>query len=147
MSVFGLRGPAKSSVCQSCGAIHKSHKTTCPSCVRKALEQSLPARQCARCGGDIPSSRRKGSPYCSCKCAADMTRLAQKAGAIVGAAKRRGELPRLDGSVACIDCGKPAKHYEHRDYHKPLDVVPVCQSCNIKRGPVHTFSLFREQAA
>lgn len=36
---------------------------------------------------------------------------------------------------ACVDCGKPATGYDHRDYSKPLDVVPVCQSCNCKRGP------------
>ena len=147
MSVSGLRGPSKASTCQSCGTSHRSHKTICPACVRKEIEQSLPIRKCARCGCDIPNSRRKGSPYCSCQCAADMSRIAQKAGASVGAAILRGELPRLDGSVACADCGRPAKHYEHRDYNKQLDVVQVCQSCNIKRGPVHTFSFDGQKAA
>lgn len=36
---------------------------------------------------------------------------------------------------ACADCGKPAEHYDHRDYSYPLRVEPVCRSCNIKRGP------------
>ena len=31
--------------------------------------------------------------------------------------------------------------------NKPLDVVQVCQSCNIKRGPVHTFSFDGQKAA
>jgi len=35
----------------------------------------------------------------------------------------------------CADCGKPATQYDHRDYRKPLDVAPVCRSCNIRRGP------------
>lgn len=35
----------------------------------------------------------------------------------------------------CADCGKPAKNYDHRDYTKPLEVTPVCRSCNGKRGP------------
>lgn len=36
---------------------------------------------------------------------------------------------------SCIDCGNPAAHYDHRDYSKPKEVVPVCRLCNIKRGP------------
>ena len=35
---------------------------------------------------------------------------------------------------ACVDCGKPATAYEHRDYNLPLDVVPTCRPCNAKRG-------------
>ena len=46
----------------------------------------------------------------------------------------RGQLRALDGSVACVDCGNPAVHYDHRDYDHPLEVEPVCQSCNIRRG-------------
>jgi hypothetical protein len=34
----------------------------------------------------------------------------------------------------CVDCGKQAAYYDHRDYRKPLDVEPVCRSCNRKRG-------------
>jgi hypothetical protein len=35
----------------------------------------------------------------------------------------------------CVDCGEPAWGYEHRDYRKPLEVEPVCQACNNRRGP------------
>ena|SRR5688572_3284758 len=35
----------------------------------------------------------------------------------------------------CADCGDKATMYEHRDYTKPLDVEPVCRSCNTARGP------------
>ncbi len=52
----------------------------------------------------------------------------------VGKAVKNGTLPRLDGSVLCVDCGNSAKMYEHRDYSKPLDVSPVCQGCNQRRG-------------
>lgn len=38
-------------------------------------------------------------------------------------------------NIKCVDCGARAIQYDHRDYNKPLDVEPVCQSCNIKRGP------------
>jgi len=46
-----------------------------------------------------------------------------------------GTLPRLDGTVPCADCGRPAKDYDHRDYSEKLAVAPVCHSCNSKRGP------------
>jgi len=45
-----------------------------------------------------------------------------------------GSLQKLDGTIDCVDCGKPARDYEHRDYLKPLDVEPVCRSCNCYRG-------------
>ncbi len=48
-------------------------------------------------------------------------------------AVKAGALPPIK-TLFCVDCGKPAKHYDHRDYNKPLDVVPVCVSCNFKRG-------------
>ena len=35
---------------------------------------------------------------------------------------------------SCVDCGKKACCYDHRDYEKPLDVAPVCKSCNTRRG-------------
>ena len=48
---------------------------------------------------------------------------------------RQGTLPRLDGTIPCVDCGRPAQCYDHRAYAKPLDVAPVCRSCNGRRGP------------
>jgi hypothetical protein len=54
--------------------------------------------------------------------------------AMVSAAKKRGLLPELDGSIACVDCGAAAVEYDHRDYGRPLDVDPVCRVCNKKRG-------------
>jgi hypothetical protein len=56
------------------------------------------------------------------------------ASSAVKAAVDRGVLARLDGSIACTDCGNPACQYDHRDYSRPLDVDPVCRSCNKKRG-------------
>ena len=38
------------------------------------------------------------------------------------------------GDFLCIDCGARATCWEHRDYNKPLDVEPTCQSCNSLRG-------------
>jgi hypothetical protein len=53
---------------------------------------------------------------------------------MVAAAKKQGLLPKLDGSIACVDCGEAAREYDHRDYARPLDVQPVCRKCNKKRG-------------
>jgi len=47
---------------------------------------------------------------------------------------RRGVLKKLTKDVLCVDCGKRAKVYDHRDYNKPLDVEPVCIKCNSMRG-------------
>ena len=44
-----------------------------------------------------------------------------------------GKLPK-PSSFLCYDCEIKAQVYDHRDYNKPLDVVPVCRSCNAKRG-------------
>jgi len=53
----------------------------------------------------------------------------------VSAAVRDNRLPRLsEVYIACVDCGKRATDWEHRDYTKPLDVAPCCRSCNSKRG-------------
>lgn len=53
---------------------------------------------------------------------------------LVKEAKLRGEiLPATN--FKCSDCPKQAECYDHRDYTKPLQVDPVCRSCNLRRGP------------
>ena len=47
--------------------------------------------------------------------------------------KRKGNLQPVS-DFSCVDCGRDAENYDHRDYSKPLDVVPVCVSCNHHRG-------------
>ena len=57
---------------------------------------------------------------------------------IVNQARRNGVLTDLKkASIACVDCGAKATQYDHRDYRRPLDVVPVCHRCNLKRGPAN----------
>lgn len=58
----------------------------------------------------------------------------RRAIAKVAASIRSGQLVPAS-ECACVDCGSPATDYEHRDYSKPLEVDPVCRSCNLKRGP------------
>lgn len=52
----------------------------------------------------------------------------------VAKAVSAGALPR-PSERACVDCGAAASDWDHRDYARPLDVAPVCRSCNLKRGP------------
>jgi len=49
----------------------------------------------------------------------------QFAGRLVKAEIKAGRLLPIS-QCKCVDCGKDAKAYEHRDYTKPIDVVPVC---------------------
>lgn len=51
-------------------------------------------------------------------------------------AVKTGKLINLkENYVACVDCKKiRATEWEHRNYNKPLDVEPVCHSCNLQRG-------------
>ena len=53
---------------------------------------------------------------------------------VIHGEKSAGRLPNAK-TLICVDCGAQAHDYDHRDYRKPLDVVPVCRSCNLKRGP------------
>jgi hypothetical protein len=57
-----------------------------------------------------------------------------KARKIFCEALRRGKFPSAK-TKRCVDCGCKARDWDHRDYLKPLEVEPVCRSCNQKRGP------------
>jgi len=58
---------------------------------------------------------------------------ASKAHNAVQKAVKQGILPSVK-TLNCVDCGKPGECYDHRDYNKPMDVVPVCRKCNLRRG-------------
>ena len=55
---------------------------------------------------------------------------------------RLGELKPVKECI-CVDCGAPARHYDHRDYNKPTDVEPVCARCNSRRGPATRYGKTR----
>ena len=52
----------------------------------------------------------------------------------VSRAIRKGILKPIKECI-CVDCGAPARHYDHRDYNKPDVVEPVCKKCNANRPP------------
>lgn len=48
---------------------------------------------------------------------------------------KNGQLVSLKNNIVpCFYCGYRATIYEHRDYNKPLDVVPACRKCNEQLG-------------
>lgn len=106
---------------------------------------------CRRCGPVIRhavvSARRRararekmiGPPHPSVLC----KKIQQWATSKVRQAKLRGALPMLpDGKTRCVDCGGLAYGFDHRDYLKPLDVEPVCRSCNSARGRAYPLSQY-----
>lgn len=89
-------------------------------------------RQCVCCGESI-GSRAINALYCW-----PCTKLVQKAGGragrIVKEAVANGAL-KPSSQLLCVDCGHQAEFYDHRDLTKPLEVEPVCNGCNVRRGP------------
>lgn len=86
---------------------------------------------CRICGGLRATYRHYCAP-CFHK-VDDYERLATNSRRKTREAVKAGKLPHPK-TLFCADCGKPATGYDHRDYHKPLDVEPVCTSCNKLRG-------------
>ena len=63
----------------------------------------------------------------------ERAKIRKAAAEAVAKAVKRGELPPAK-TQKCVDCGKQASEYDHRDYTKYLDVQPVCRGCNCRRG-------------
>ena len=86
-------------------------------------------RKCFVCFGEL--NRGRLARYClDCR-----SRSGQKrASSAVRAAVDSGKIAPATG-LMCVDCGKPAHVYDHRDYYRPLNVSPVCYLCNVRRGP------------
>lgn len=115
--------------------------------VESVAPQEVLHHDCVVCGKHWRNVRGSGTRIydpvcneCSIKASKEKTakRLkesgARRAIAAVHVAVAAGKLPPASSRI-CVDCGNPAKHYDHRDYNRPLDVQPVCRSCNARRGP------------
>lgn len=89
-------------------------------------------KSCVFCNGSM-ENRYHNAKYCF-YCEDNIYGYGQrKAMAEVARAIKKGKL-KSPKEFDCVDCGKPAICYDHRDYNKPLEVVPVCSKCNHKRG-------------
>ena len=94
---------------------------------------------CVICGSLMkgehgPQGWYVNTAYCSGACNGIANKIKDAVHRMTAAAKVLGLLPPAAGQ-RCVDCGVPAKFYDHRDYSKPLVVEPVCHRCNILRGP------------
>lgn len=96
----------------------------------------MSAHLCSRCGNEMPGRWKR---HCCSDCNQARVKLLRglraPAHSAVAKAIEQGLLAKLDGSIPCKDCGVPAVVYDHREYSKPLEVDPVCKSCNLLRGP------------
>ena len=98
-----------------------------------------PKKKCPHCGKEF-NNRHVMAVYClKCMDWGKRHPLATKASSKVARAIKAGVL-RPVTEFSCVDCGENAEHYDHRDYTKPLDVDPVCCSCNCRRGPAYPYN-------
>lgn len=95
------------------------------------LNRNYVVRRCAICGQEWIA--HVSAQICHA-CRPGYGAAQRRAVGLVNRAVRQGKLLALTGRVPCVDCGAPALHYDHRDYSRPLDVVPTCRSCNGRRG-------------
>ena len=136
------KGPRRQ--CVQCSVEHFGLSSHCWRCERKNIEDAKPPRICPYCLAEKDKSSTSGSLYHHA-CSFDVSDISKKATAQVHKAIKQGQIPAMSPDTKCVDCGKPARDYEHRYYSRPLDVEPVCRGCNQKRGPaldVHNFYLF-----
>lgn len=94
---------------------------------------------CLDCRSPVPPRYGRASLSLRCDgCSSSrykaMSKLRGAAASALAAEVKNGRIPRAD-TLSCTDCGRPAEAYDHRDYTKPLQVDPVCRSCNVMRGP------------
>jgi len=114
---------------------------------RNAIETS-PAKACESCGASL-AGRHWHTRFCfDCsekrgrQCQLRRNQLAPDIPAAHRAVAKsiRDGLLRPADERLCVDCLKPAEVYEHRDYRYPLEVEPVCRSCNKRRGPGYPYN-------
>lgn len=98
----------------------------------------MATRACLNCGEQYEPNNWRQLRCNSCRLPPGYgARLRSAAHRSVAREVQAGRLVNLKVDVvACVDCGRRADRYEHRDYHKPLSVEPICLACNRIRGPV-----------
>jgi DNA-directed RNA polymerase subunit RPC12/RpoP len=103
------------------------------------LKNPREPKDCAYCAKPLPLVRHYKQYVCAeCASKRPTAKNGSHAHSMVQLAIRLGYIKPLSECV-CTDCGATATDYDHRDYNKPLDVDPVCRSCNFRRGPAIVF--------
>jgi hypothetical protein len=93
------------------------------------------ARTCPRCGENIDHGKPNTKFCFGCsEAGAKKDQLRREARWAVNKAIRAGWLPSPK-ELKCVDCGRDARCYDHRDYYQPLRVDAVCKRCDARRGP------------
>lgn len=106
-----------------------------PSRERWGIKTPRPAAPCMICGADLARYRYYSTYLCDeCKAKQPHGIAGADALRMVALAVKQGYLKPVKECI-CVDCGAPARAYDHRDYNKPLEVEPVCYRCNKIRGP------------
>lgn len=132
------RETARAAIERSCAALAAMK-------ARKAVIQRERHREANRQRANARYERLKDDPAFMAKQAEAARRwqrahpLAYRAQRMVKRRVKKGKLPPAT-DFDCVDCGKPATDYEHRDYTKPLEVVPTCRSCNLRRGSGYPYN-------
>lgn len=107
--------------------------------MKLTARRATPIPVCVWCGASIyrirVDKRGRSTKKICAECEARAKSRRQHLSHAVKEAVLSGELPALRGAIKCVDCGKPATLYDHRDYTQALNVSPVCKGCNVKRGP------------
>lgn len=81
----------------------------------------------------LMNNLNNNSLYCE-PCRSWVHRSRMKSSGLLRKGLKEGKINPTLEDTKCVDCGKTATDYDHRDYNRPLKVVPVCRSCNYKRG-------------
>lgn len=123
----------KTRPCTQCGEKNRGKRDVCWKCERLNKANSID-RQCLICDAQITDIRRAHLSYCSNDCGRILAEARSAIGAEISRMVKNQDLPK-PSDLKCVDCGKDAFDYDHRKYKEPTNVVPVCRSCNIKRGP------------
>ena len=87
---------------------------------------------CLRCGKPTVRPCQAFQHLCV-RCSGEHYYEGDRARARLGAAVKSGKISPAHTKM-CVDCGYQAQVHDHRDYTKPLEVDPVCKSCNGYRG-------------
>ena len=98
---------------------------------------------CPGCGRTT-ERRMRNSPYCH-PCVTIFHEESLRCSRLITAAVKVGAMKRAK-EFGCVDCGSPARCYDHRDYTRPFDVQPVCDRCNNKRGHAVWHDAYRERS-
>lgn len=145
ISLAPLAMPSRCKKCDSEFPVDRRRRYCEPCATAPKIKTFNRLLNCLDCGCDI-TDRHFHTRFCM-KCSANQTKRRQ-ANYTNGHQKNDNDIGRQVTKFAiragfllpptnfiCVHCNvRQAECYDHRDYNKPLEVDPVCLSCNSSRG-------------